>query len=72
MKTRTALEYHIRFYIPKGWVGPIHEFDFIPLITDEDFQSILQGVIPEKKEFNKWYLQDAIKDWLSKNLTSPT
>jgi hypothetical protein len=66
MKTRHELETYIRFYIPKGWVGPIREFDFAPLISDEDMELILRGEIPNKPEYKKWYIQDAIKDFLNK------
>lgn len=66
MKTRLNLEAHIRFYIPKGWVGPIREFDFAPLISDEDFEIIMNGAFPDKRDFQKWYVQDAIKDYLKK------
>lgn len=65
MKTRSALEHHIRFYIPKGWVGPIREFDFAPLISDEDFEIITKGELPNHPAYKKWYVQDAIKDFLN-------
>lgn len=72
MKTRTDLEFHIKFYIPKGWIGPIREFDFAPSISEEDFQLILKGQIPNTRQYDKWYMKAAIEDWLSENLTSPT
>jgi len=64
MKTQSDLENYIRFYVPKGWVGPIKEFDFAPLISDEDFKIILKWKFPDKPAYKKWYIQDAIKDWL--------
>ena len=43
----------IKLYVPKGWVGPIMEFDFAPLISDEDFEIIKKGSIPLNKQYNK-------------------
>lgn len=63
MKTRSELETFIKLYVPKGWVGPIREFDFAPLISDEEFVMILNGKIPEGKEFDKWYVKAAIEAW---------
>lgn len=55
---------HIRFYVPKNWVGPIREFDFVPFISVEDAEAICSGQIPDDKKFNKWYIKDAINDWI--------
>ena len=69
--TIAELENFIRYYKPKGWVGAIREFDFAPLITEEELEIILKGKIPEDKRFDRWYVKDAIKAWLEKkNLTS--
>ena len=65
MKTQSDLETHIKYYVPKGWMGPIREFDFAPLISDEDFEIILSGELPDKREYQKWYIQAAIKDFLN-------
>ena len=61
--TRGGLETFIRLYIPKGWVGPIREFDFAPMVSDEDFEMIVRGQIPDKPQYNKWYVKAAIEDW---------
>lgn len=65
--TRNGLEYFIRFYIPKGWVGPIMEFDFAPHISDEDFKTIMMGDIPSKEKYDKWYVRAAIEEWRKNN-----
>jgi len=62
------LEIFIRLYVPKGWVGPIREFDFAPLISDEDFKIIMNGGIPIDKQYDKWYVKDAIKEWREINI----
>jgi len=64
---KSDLTWHIRLFIPKGWVGPIHEFDYPPLISDEDFEMIKAGKIPIDKQYDKWYVVDAIKSWWIKN-----
>jgi len=64
---RSDLETFIRLYVPKGWVGPIREFDFAPLISDEDFAMIVKGEMPDKKEYQKWYIKAAIEAWRGKN-----
>ena len=71
-KTPRNVEQHIRYYKPKGWVGTIHEFDFVPYISDEDFEVIKRGKIPQQPYAKKWYVVDAIKDWMKNNLTLPT
>ena len=68
--TKLQLEEHIRYFTPKGWIGPIHEFTFIPLITDEEFDVICKGALPNDQRFKPWYIQEAIKTWLNKNLTN--
>lgn len=64
MKTRYNLEIYIKMFIPEGWMGPIREFDFAPLISDEDLEIILKGKLPDKPAYKKWYIQDAIRSWL--------
>jgi len=63
-KSVVALESFIKYYVPKGWRGPIHEFDFAPFISEEEFKLILTGVIPSDKKFDRWYVKDAIHAWL--------
>lgn len=65
---RLNLENYIRFYVPKGWVGPIREFDYAPLISEEDFKIIMDGGIPLDKQYDKWYVKDAINEWRKKNI----
>jgi len=57
----------MRLYIPKGWVGPIHEFDFVPLVSDEDFKLIMAGGYPNDSTYDKWYIKAAVEDWKEKN-----
>jgi hypothetical protein len=64
--TSSDLEWFIKLYIPKGWIGPVHLFDFTPHISEEDFEKILTGEIPSDKKYDKWYIKEAIKDWLKK------
>lgn len=64
---RSDLEIYIKLYVPKGWVGPIREFDFAPLVSDEEFKTILEGKIPLDKKYDRWYVKDAIKSWQEKN-----
>ena len=64
MNNKVELESFIRFYVPKGWVGPIREFDYAPYVTEEEFKLILTGTIPSDKKFDKWYVKDAINAWL--------
>jgi hypothetical protein len=64
---RSDLEVFIKLYVPKGWVGPIREFDFAPLISDEEFKVIVEGKIPLDKKYDRWYVRDAIKSWWEKN-----
>ncbi len=64
---KSDLEVYIKLYVPKGWVGPIREFDFVPLVSDEEFKIILNGKIPLDKKYDRWYIKDAIKLWLAKN-----
>lgn len=61
------LEMFIKLYVPRGWVGPIRDFDFAPLISDEDFKTILSGKMPLDKQYDKWYVRDAINEWRKKN-----
>ena len=69
MTTRTGklleLESFIKFYVPKNWRGPIHEFDFPPYLTEDEFNQILTGVIPDVPKFQKYYVKEAINKWLS-------
>lgn len=60
---RAELEIFIKLFIPNGWVGPIREFDFAPLISDEDFEIIKGGKLPDKPDYKKWYVKDAVKAW---------
>jgi hypothetical protein len=57
------LESYIRNFRPKGWRVPIHNVDFTPLISDEEFQVILKKEIPNTKQYNKWYVKSAIESW---------
>lgn len=66
------LEEFIRYYVPKGWVGPIHEFTFAPYITEDEFEIILQGKIPDGEKFDKWFVKAAIEDWLKQNGLQPS
>ena len=68
MGSRAELEMFIRKHIPSGWVGPIRDFDFTPLISEEEFVMIQNGKIPVGKDFNKWYIKEAIEAWHKKNL----
>jgi len=43
------------------------ESNFAPLISDEDFEMINSGKMPNKSDYNKWYVQDAVKAWWLKN-----
>ena len=61
--THSGLECFIKLYVPRGWVGPIREFDFAPMVSDEDFEMIVRGQIPDKPQYNKWYVKAAIEDW---------
>ena len=63
------VEEYLHSYTPQGWRGPIHEFDFVPYISDEDFEIIRSGGIPDKPYAKKWYVVAGIKDWQEKNLT---
>ena len=63
MKTVADLQLFIRYHIPTGWVGPIREFDFAPLVSEEDFKTILEGKIPVDSQYRKWYVIEAIKKW---------
>jgi len=67
-----GLESFIRWYKPKGWCGIISEFTFVPYITDQEFEIILQGKIPEDKKFEPCYIKEAIKAWMDKELDIPT
>ena len=57
------LEWFIREYIPGIWVVPISNVCFIPLITSEEYDSIINGVIP--KELDAWYFREAIAKYLT-------
>ena len=57
------LEIFIKYYTPKGWIGPIHEFDFAPYFTDQEMDIVLKGLIPDGEKFNKWYVIAAIMAW---------
>jgi hypothetical protein len=59
------LEEFMRFYKPKGWICPISDVDFIPYISNNDIQVIMNGEIPTDEKFDKWYIKDAIKEWLA-------
>ena len=63
------LEFHMRYYTPKGWAGRIIEFDFIPYLSPEEFEVVLAGNIPDSVT-DKYYIVEAIKDWQKKNLTN--
>lgn len=64
--SKLELELYIKNYIPNGWKESIRTVDFFPLISDEDYASIVRGVIPDKKEYLKWYVKEAILSWLKK------
>jgi hypothetical protein len=42
------------------------EFDFAPLISEDEFKLILNGQIPKGRQYDKWYVHDAIKSWMDK------
>jgi len=65
--TRSDLECYIKYFVPKGWVGPIREFVHAPLVSDEDFETIKSGKFPIDKLYDRWYVRDAIKSWWEKN-----
>lgn len=58
------LEEFMKYYVPKGWRGQIHDFDFVPYISNEDIEIILKGEIPVDKKFDRWYVKEAIQEWL--------
>lgn len=58
------LEEFMRFYKPKFWTDTISDVDFIPYISNEDIEIILKGEIPLDKKFDKWYIKEAIQEWL--------
>ena len=66
MPSSVELECFIKYYNPKGWRGTIHEFDFAPLISEDEFKLILNGQIPKGRQYDKWYVHDAIKSWMDK------
>ena len=61
------LETFIRYYVPKGWVGSIGHFDFVPMFTEEEFKSILDGHFPDRVIY-KPYIKEAINAWREQNL----
>ena len=63
---KEELEIYIKNYVPKGWKESIKTVDFPPHISDNDFEMILKGNIPNKKEYLKWYIKEAIFSWLEK------
>lgn len=63
------LEEFIKFFKPTGWVGPIHDFDFIPYISDADIKIILEGKFPEDMKYGKWYVKEAIASWLKQRVS---
>ena len=63
MPSRIELELFVKKYIPKGWVGPIEDFDFAPYFSDDAFQDVLEGKIPEGRRYVKWYVKAAIQKW---------
>ena len=56
------LEWFIRKYTPSIWAVPISNVCFIPLITSEEYDNIVNGVIPEK--LDAWYFREAIAKYL--------
>lgn len=65
---KTDLQIFIKYYIPNGWKNPIKDVDFAPMISDEDYNEILSGKIPADKQYEKWYVKAAIKEWLKNNI----
>ena len=62
MKLLPNLEQHIRYYKPRGWVGPIHDFDFPELKTVEYVWVLFGGELYELGL--RWYKKDAVEDFL--------
>lgn len=61
------LEEFIKFYKANGLRERIMDFDYTPFISNEDITIILKGDIPEDKKFDKWYVIEAITEWLKTN-----
>jgi hypothetical protein len=68
-KIAIQLEEHIKFFVPPGWVGPIHDFDFAPMLLP-DQAGIMSTAFKEGKlneyleeHYKKWYVKAAIKDF---------
>jgi len=57
------LEWFIRKYTPSGWVETIERACFVPMITSEEYDSIVNGVIPES--LSAWYIKEAIDKYLT-------
>jgi len=59
------IDQFVKYYVPKGWRGPIHEFVFPPMFTEEQVKVILNGGIPIDNVLvkNHWYIHEAINEW---------
>lgn len=68
-----AIKLHefVAYYVPKDWVGPIHEFDFAPMFLPAEAtalrlafeESKLNNEFLEAHNFKKWYIKAAIQDF---------
>jgi hypothetical protein len=61
------MEQFIREYIPKNWMEPIQEVDFVPHFSYEEIDEIFSGNIPER--IRKWYIKEAIQEFVKKLTT---
>jgi hypothetical protein len=62
-KKALELEYHIRDYVPKGYLSSIENVMFVPWVSIVDIKEILQRRIPDK--FNKFPFDEAINSWIT-------
>lgn len=62
------LYYFISEYIPKGWKEPVGKVDFVPRFTNEEMQNIFNSWMMNEFDDDfqdmKWYIKDAIKEFL--------
>ena len=64
---KADIEWHISSYTPSHWIVPISDVDFSPRITEEEAVGIANGKIPATKDFQKWYIIEAVRAWWKKN-----
>jgi hypothetical protein len=66
------LHEHVNFYVPKGWSGPIHEFDFAPMFTVFEASELRvafeRGTFTEYLDthYKKFYVKEAVREFFNK------